>query len=46
MDILDEPVPYPEEVETFDVDANRDKYRIVALGDSTTLCRRQDKGQR
>ncbi len=46
MDILDEPVPYPEEVETFDVNGNRDKYRIVTLGDSTTLCRRQDKGQR
>ena len=46
MDILDEPVPYPEEVETFDVNGNRNKYRIVTLGDSTTLCRRQDKGQR
>ena len=46
MDILDEPVPYPEEVETFDISAHRDTYRIVALGDSTTLCRRQEKGQR
>jgi lysophospholipase L1-like esterase len=46
MDILDEPITYPEEVAAFDLSTQRDKFRIVALGDSTTLCARQEKGAR
>lgn len=46
MHILDEPITYPEEVEAFDAEAQEDKFRIVALGDSTTLCSRQQKGER
>ena len=46
MDILDEPVTYPGEVADFDPAEHEDHFRIVAFGDSTTLCIRQDKGQR
>ena len=46
MNILDELIPYPEEVAAFDEEAQRDKFRVVALGDSTTLCVRQQKGAR
>ena len=46
MSILDEPITYPEEVEHFSMEAHADKFRIVAIGDSTTLCARQEKGRR
>jgi lysophospholipase L1-like esterase len=46
MNILDEPVTYHPEIAAFDPSEHEDRFRVVALGDFTTLCIRQDKGQR
>jgi lysophospholipase L1-like esterase len=46
MPILDEPIPYPQEVELFDAQASRSHFRVVTLGDSITQCVRQEKGHR
>lgn len=46
MEIHGESIEHPEEVIAYDRQAQAGKFRVVALGDSTTLCRRQEKGQR
>lgn len=46
MSLLEEGIPYPEEVERFRLEAHRDRFRVAALGDSVTLCARQQKGDR
>ena len=45
MDIHGEPIEYPAEVAACDPAAQQGRFRIVALADSTTLCRRK-KSQR
>jgi len=44
--ILDEPVTLPEEVAVFTLGKFKDRFRVVALGDSITECSRWERGQR
>ena len=46
MDIHGEPIEYPAEVAACGPAAQQGRFRIVALADSTTLCRRRKKSQR
>ena len=44
--MLDEPIRIPDEVETFDVEAEKDKFRVLAFGDSITEVGNMERGQR